>query len=159
MMMGRIYSGSFDYSNFTTQRDFFELTAPATAVVVIHEVHLSQMESEISEQAFVFIRRIPATVTPGSGGATVTPRKLGGFLDSAAACTLKANNTTAATSSGTIETLRSAAENWLNGFHWVFTPETRLIVPPSGVIVVTPYDIPGSGTLRMSGEIIFEEIG
>jgi hypothetical protein len=50
--MGRIYSGSFDYSNFTTQRDFFELTAPATAVVVIHEVkaRLANRHSSLSDE-------------------------------------------------------------------------------------------------------------
>jgi len=106
----------------------------------------------------VSILRVPATATSGSGGASVTPRKIGGALDSAAASTVEAGNTTLATTSGTLETIRRAAENILNGWHWVFTPETRIVVPPSGMVVVRLIT-GGTAAMPVSGELIFEEIG
>jgi hypothetical protein len=156
--MGRMYSCSFDATAASGDMDIIELTAPATAVVVVHEIHLTQETLEVSEQLPMSILRVPATVTAGTGGITGTARKLGGVLDASASSTLKAFNGTLATTSGTLETLRRSSENFLNGWHWVFTPETRIVVPPSGVIVVRMATAP-SVTLTMDAEIIFEEIG
>lgn len=155
--MGRMYSASFSGVSVSAAQDLFELAAAAGVAVVIHEVHISQDASETSEQLPFTIKRIPATVTSGSGGSTPTPRKMAPG-DAAAASTVEANNTTRATSSGTIETIRRMSENILNGFHIVCTPETRIVVPPSGTIVVGLETAPGAA-LTMSGELIFEEIG
>jgi len=42
--MGRMYSASFAISSVAASAsiDFVEIAAPATAVVVIHEVHITQ---------------------------------------------------------------------------------------------------------------------
>jgi len=153
-----MYSAQFSGVSVSVAQDFFEVTAPATAVVVIHEIHVTQDDSETSQQLPAAIKRIPATVTSGSGGSSPTPRKLGGVLDAAASATIEVNNTTRASSSGTIEIIRRISENILNGWHWVFTPETRIYIPPSGVVIVGLETAP-SAALTMSGEIIFEEIG
>jgi hypothetical protein len=158
--MGRMYSASFAIASVGVgvSLDFVEIVAPATAVVVIHEIHITQDTLEASEQLPAAILRVPATATSGSGGASVTPRKIGGVLDAAAASTVESGNTTVATTSGTLETIRRMAENILNGWHWVFTPETRIVVPPSGMVVVRLVTGP-TATMSMSGELIFEEIG
>lgn len=158
--MGRMYSASFAISSVAASAsiDFVEIAAPATAVVVIHEIHITQDTLEVSEQLPVSIIRVPTTATSGSGGASVTPRKIGGVLDAAAASTVEAGNTTLATTSGTLETIRRAAENILNGWHWVFTPETRIVVPPSGMVVVRLIT-GGTAAMPVSGELVFEEIG
>ncbi len=154
--MGRMYSAVFEGVSVSVAQDLFELTAPATAVVMIHEVHITNDASETSEQVPFSVKRIP---TPTSGnGTAVTPRKLGGVGDAAAASTVERNGTTRATSGGTIETLRRAAENLLNGYHLVLPPEERIVVPPSGMVVVGLEGAPAA-TTTMSGEIIFEEIG
>lgn len=155
--MGRMYSAVFEGVNVSAAQDLFELLAHASAAVKIHEVHISQDESESSEQLPVTVKRIPATVTSGSGGSTATPRKHSPG-DAAAVTVVEINNTTRAQSSGTIETLRRASENVLNGWHWIFPPELRPTIPPSGTMVVGLEVAPGA-TLKMSGEVIFEEIG
>ena len=156
--MGRMYSASFTIASAAATIDFVEIVAPATAVVVIHEIHITQDTLETSEQLPASILRVPATATSGSGGSSVTPRKIGGVLDAAAASTVESGNTTVATTSGTLETIRRLAENILNGWHWVFTPETRIVVPPSGMVVVRLLTAP-TAALAVSGELIFEEIG
>jgi hypothetical protein len=125
-------------------------------VVCVHEIHITQDAGETSEQLPVHILRVPATVTSGNGTA-VTPRKtMSG--DPAATATVERNGTTVATTSGTLEPLRRSGDNVLNGWHWVFTPETRLWLAPSGVLVVRLVTAPAA-SLNMSGELIFEEVG
>lgn len=156
MLPIRPYSAVFEGVSVSALQDLFELTAPATASVVLLEVHITQDDSESSEQLAVQIKRVPATVTSGSGGASVTPRPLRSG-DVAASATVERNNTTQATSSGTIVTLRRSGENVLSGWHWVFTPETGIWLPPSGVVVVSLPAAPAAA-LTMSGEIVFGEL-
>jgi len=153
-----MYSAVFEGVTVSATQDFFEITAPSTGVVRLHEIHITQDDNETSQQLPVRILRVPATVTGGSGGSTPTPRKLGGTTDAAAGAVVKVNNTTPATTSGTLETLRRQGDNVLNGWHWVFTPETRIDVPPSGVVVVRLVTAPSAG-IPMSGELLWEEIG
>jgi hypothetical protein len=155
--MPRMYSAVFEAVSVSVAQDFFELTAPATAVIAVHEIHITQDAAETSEQLPVRLIRVPATVTGGSGGSTPTPRKM--MTGSpAAAAVVEANNTTVATTSGTLEVLRRQGDNVLNGWHWVFTPESRLYLAPSGVLVVRLATAPGAA-LTMSGELIWEELG
>jgi hypothetical protein len=156
--MPRMYSAVFEGVTVSAVQDFFELTAASTCVVAIHEIHITQDDNETSQQLPVRILRVPATVTGGSGGSTPTPRKIGGVGLPAAASVVEVNNTTPATTSGTLETLRRQGDNVLNGWHWVFTPETRIYIPPSGVVVVRLVTAPSAG-IPMSGELIFEELG
>lgn len=155
--MGRMYSALFEGVSVSAVQDFFELTAPATGVVAIHEIHITQDASETSEQLPVRLIRVPATVTGGSGGSTPTPRKMQSG-DPAAGAVVEANNTSVATTSGTLEVLRRSGDNVLNGWHWVFLPETRIYLAPSGVFVVRLATAPAAA-LTMSGEIVWEEIG
>jgi hypothetical protein len=155
--MGRMYSAVFSGVSVSAAQDLFEFVTPSGIAAVLHGVSITQDASETSEQLPFTIKRIPSP-TSGSGGAAVTPRKLGGAGDPASVCTVEANNTTRATSGGTIETLRRRGENILNGVHWLFTPEERIVVPPSSTYVVGLEAAPGAA-LTMSGELIFEEIG
>jgi hypothetical protein len=157
-MPGRVYSAVFEGVSVTAVQDFFELTAPSTASVMVHEVHITQDDNETSQQLPVKLIRVPATVTSGTGGTSPTPRKMESGSPAAAA-TVEANNvTTQATTSGTLEVLRRIGDNVLNGWHWVFLPETRLWLAPSGVLVVRLATAPAAALL-MSGEIVWEEVG
>ncbi len=155
--MSRVYSAVFSGVSVSVVQDLFELTAGSGVVVRLHEVHISQDSAETSEQLAVSIKRIMPTATSGSGGSAVTPAKLA-IGDPSATSTVERNNTTQASSNDQIVTMRRHGENVLNGWHWVFTPESRIDVPPSGMIVVSLENAP-SGALTMSGELIFEEIG
>ena len=155
--MGRVYTAAFTGVSVSATQDFFEVVAPSTAIVVLHEVHITQDASETSEQLPVSVIRVPSTVTSGTGGSSVTPRKMQSG-DPAAAATVEANNTTVATTSGTLETLDRLGDNVLNGWHWVWPPESRPVIAPSGTMVVRLGTAPGAA-LTMSGLVKFEEIG
>jgi hypothetical protein len=155
--MGRFYSATFSGVAVSAQIDLFEITAPATAAIILHEVHITQDASEVSEMLPVLIRRVNPTATSGSGGTALTPAKLQPG-DAASGATVESMNTTPAASSTTLEVINRLAENVLNGWHWTFAPELRPILPPSGMMVVRLAATPAAA-LTMSGELLFEEIG
>jgi hypothetical protein len=154
--MSRVYTAVFEAISVSAAQDLFSLQPAANKLVEIHEVHITQDTGETSEQLVVRLRRLPATFTVGSGGAAVTPDPMSPG-DAAAGATVRRNDTTVATTSGTAATLRRQGDNVLNGWHWVFTPETRpKVVNGQGFIVHLP-TAPGAA-LTMSGELVFEEV-
>ena len=70
----------------------------------------------------IAIHRLTATVTSGSGGAAVTPRKQWS-TNPAASFAAERNNTTRATTSGTDELLVAEGINVLSGFGHLLIPE------------------------------------
>lgn len=155
--MGRVYSATFSGVTVSAAQDFFSLQAASNKPCIIHEVHITQDADETSQQLVVQLKRMPATWTVGSGGAAVTPGPMTA-TDTAAGATVRRNDTTVGTTSGTAVTLRRSGDNVLNGWHWVFTPETRPVFINGEALVVHLPNAPGAG-IAMSGELIFEEIG
>src|SRR5574343_189722 len=101
--MGRIYTVAFNNVAITAIQDLFEIVAPADAVVMIHDIHLSQ-NTDVGDAAEEVLR-IELTsghTTSGSGGSapTAIPRNIG---QAAFGGTVEVNNTTQA-SAGTIVT-------------------------------------------------------
>jgi hypothetical protein len=155
--MGRRYTVQFNGVAVTAQQDFFEVVAPADAVVVIHDIHLSQSSEvgDAQEEGLSILLKSGATVS-GSGGSTPTAIPIE-FGDAAFGGTVEANNTTKA-NTGTIVT--HAAWNWnvRVPLDIIFTPETRPILSPSrrGTVelATTPAD-----SITVSGYMTIEEIG
>lgn len=155
--MGRIYTVPFAAVAVTAQQDFFEIVAPADAVVLVHDICLTQVSEvgDAAEEGLALLMKSGST-TSGSGGSTVTPvpKELG---DAAFGGTAEANNTTKATA-GTIVT--HAAWNWniRIPFEKIFTPETRPVLSPSRrwtlELATTPAD-----SVTISGFVTIEEIG
>jgi hypothetical protein len=155
--MGRIYTAQFNGVALTAQVDFFEIVAPADAIVAVHELSLSQLtEEKDAEEEMLLILVKSGSTTSGSGGSspTVVPRELG---DAAFGGTVEANNTTKATG-GTIVTHYAWHWNVRGPFLHIWTPETRPIISPSRRFTVelgeTPVD-----SITFGGYIVFEEIG
>lgn len=155
--MSRIYTAVFNNVAITAIQDLFEIVAPADAVVMIHDIHLSQ-NTDVGDAAEEVLR-IELTsghATSGSGGSapTAIPRELG---DAAFGGTVEVNNTTQA-SAGTIVTHYVWNWNIRVGFDKIFTPETRPVLSPSRraclELPVAPAD-----SVTMSGSITFEELG
>lgn len=156
-MLGRIYTAIFEGVSVSAAQDLFSIRPGNNKPCRIHEIHITQDTGETSEQLPVRLRRLPATVTAGSGGSAVTPQPVPS-TDTATGATVRANDTTIATSSGTAVTIRRMGDNVLNGWHWVFTPEVRPEVLPGEALVVHLPTAPGAA-LTMSGEMVFEELG
>lgn len=155
--MGMMYSASFSAVAVTLAQDFFEVVAPADAVVRIHQVNLMQYtefgDAQEEDLAILFKR---GQTTSGSGGTAVTPAPLD-FGYAAAGSTVEANNTTKA-STGTISTLHSDAWNIRGPYLWLPTPELRINLSPSQRFTVELVGAPAD-SVTINGTIYFEEIG
>lgn len=156
-MIGRIYSAMFNDVTVTAAQDFFELNAPADAVVVLLEIHISQQLEigDAMEEMLNILVKTGAT-TSGSGGTapTAVPKMLG---DAAFGGTVEVNNTTKATA-GTIVTHLADWWNVRIPYDKVWTPETCIVVSPSARLTVELVGAPGD-TMDISGWIVFAEIG
>ncbi|SEG45077.1 hypothetical protein SAMN04489712_105285 [Thermomonospora echinospora] len=159
MSLGMMYTAVFTGVAVTAQQDLFELTAPSTRAVVIHQVVLSQ-STEVGdaqeESLSVLLRRGSSATTSGSGGGTATPARLqSGFA--AAGSTVEINNTTKM-SGGTITTVHS--ENWNVRAPLVILPppELRIVLSPGERFTVELAATPAD-SFTVSGTLYFEEIG
>jgi hypothetical protein len=155
--MGRLYTAVFNNVAVTAIQDLFEIVAPATGIVLLHDIHISQ-NTDVGDAAEEVLR-IELTsghTTSGSGGSTVTPVSLD-LGDAAFAGTCEVNNTTQA-SAGTIVTHYVWNWNIRVGFDKIFTPETRPLIRPSRRMCLELPAAPAD-SLTMSGSITIEEIG
>ena len=100
-------------------------------------------------------RYLSATVTPGSGGTTPTPsRMIQG--DAAASFTAHANDTSGATSSGSVVVLWSGAAHVLTGLDYMFPEPPTVNV--STAVTFELLTLP-SGTIHLDMCVTVEEIG
>lgn len=154
--MGRIYSVRIGGTAFTAAIDAFEVNAPADAVVILHELHLSQTtEIGDAQEEQLLINIITGYTSSGSGGSTPTaiPRQLG---DAAFGGTVEVMNTTQA-SGGTPVTHHTDAWNVRIPYQKIWTPETRIILSPSQRAVIT---LPApTDSVTLAGTLVIEELG
>src|SRR6266542_3620761 len=155
--MARIYTAGFQAVSVSATQDLLYLLCSSTVPIEIHSVELSQKTLTAWEAKDVTFRRLTATVTAGSGGASVTPTT---HLpnDTAAVVTARRNDTTVATTSGSNTIVKPFNWNFLNGFYW--SPagnDDRIVLAPSTAFVVR-LDTAPSAAMTASGEITFAEL-
>lgn len=158
MSLGMMYSAVFSGVAVTAQQDFFELLAPADAVVVIHHIQLSQSSDvgDAAEEGLSILLKRAIGSTSGTGGSTPTPSKMQtGFA--AAGSVVEANNTTKL-SAGTTTTLFADVWNVRAPWVWLPTPECRIVLSPSERFTVELGTTPAD-SLTCNGTIVFEELG
>ncbi len=152
--VGRMYSVSNSVAGVTTAIDLLRISAPADAVIVVHKIIVTQ-ETEFgdaaSEQMDIQFHR---GSTDGSGGATPTARPLE-VGDAAFGGTVATGNTTQSTE-GVI--LHVEAANVMAGFVYPPTPEERIVLSPSGRLIVELPTVPDD-SIDFRVVAIFEEIG
>lgn len=141
---GRSYAVEFHAVALTSaggDQDLFYVKPAADKVCVIEAVYLSNVGiaadvGDAQEELHrIEIMRLPATVTVGSAGASMTPNPLN-TNDTAAGFTARTNDTTVATTSGTALWLHSDGWNTRIPFVWMPPPEHRPIVASAQAIVV-----------------------
>lgn len=148
--MGRMYTVLMDAISVSAAKDLMRISAPSDAIVVLHEVKVTQDTIETSEQLPIQINRAS---TDGTGtGATARALEDGSQAFGGSAVV----NLTADTTPGNI--LWREAQNILNGWHYLPTPESRPVISPSGRIVVRLDAAPDAGT-TFSVVAVIEEIG
>ena len=159
--MGRMHIAEFEDVAITAAQDLFEILAPATCIVKIHEFSLFQ-STDVGDAAEEILEiemvRGDGSVTSGSGGSTVTPQPVDNG-DAAPTVTVEANNTTRmVVGSGTLDAIGKFGWNVRIPLEKIFTPETRPVVAPSDRWTLGLNDAPGD-SLTCSGHVVFEEVG
>ena len=156
--MGRIYNLPLARTAVTAAVDLAEIVTAATHICVIHAIELTQStEVKDAEEEMLQLAWKSGQTTSGSGGNTgVTPIPVL-IGDAAHGMTVESFNTTKA-SAGTIVTHKVWDWNIRVPFIYVFTPETRLIIPPSTratlELVAAPAD-----SVTIGGQICLEVVG
>jgi hypothetical protein len=155
--MSRVYTASFQAVAISAAQDLLYLLCSSTMPIEIHSVTLSQKTLTAWEGKDFTFRRLSATVTAGSGGATVTPTPHAPN-DAAAVTTARRNDTTVATTSGANTIIKPFNWLFLNEFYW--SPagyDDRIIVAPSTAFVIR-LDTAPSAAMTASGEVTFAEL-
>jgi len=155
-----MYAATFSNVAVTAAQDLFEISAPATGIVILHRIVISQSSDfgDAQEEGLVLALRRGATTT-GSGGTTVTPGVGAAMENMGPAFTgvVKANSTTPATG-GTPVAFHVEAWNVRGPFDYLPTPELRLILSPSQRAVLNLTAAPADA-LTVSGTLNFEWLG
>jgi hypothetical protein len=143
-----VYSTKLDATVVATARTLVQYNASATNIGVVLRAWVSQNLSETSTQEEVEIQRV---TTAGTG----TAGNLRALATYGAALGTTTVNHTAEGTAG--DSLIREGFNILNGWLWVPTPEERIVVPPSGRVVLKFPVAPASAT--WSAGLVVAELG
>lgn len=160
--LGRIYTVEFHAVSVAAQQDFFYIKPAADKVCFIEAVYLSNVgiaaDAGDAQEELLDVRLayVPATVTVGSGGGAFTPNPLA-VNDVAAGFTARINDTTKATSSGTI--IWRHSDGWNVRVPYVFLPppEHRSAVANAAAMTFQLNSTPTDAVL-VSGTIYVREM-
>lgn len=152
----RVFCAPFENVTIAAVQDVFMLKAGAANGIELHHIMLSAGGVTAAAEIRLRLKRLPATVTNGSGGTAPTIN----FVDSgdtkAATATLRANDTTQATTSGTAQNLLAWQWNVLGMFEHLPVPEDRERSQPGEALVLDIAGTPASTVV--SGMIKWAEL-
>lgn len=160
----RLYTVVFANVAVTAVQDLFYINPAANKPVEIHSVSLSNVgiaaDAGDAQEAFdrLEIIRVPATVTVGSGGTAPTPTPLLPN-DAAASFTARVNDTTPATTSGTLLTVDAGGWNersW--GLAWLPPDPGYKLRCANGQALVVRLNSAPPDSIALSGTIVVEEL-
>lgn len=160
--IGRIYAVEFHNVSVAAQQDFFYVKPAADKICVIEEVKLANVgiaadagdaNEELWDIEFI---RVPATVTVGSGGSAFTPNPLA-TNDAAAGFTARINDTTKATTSGSLLVLDPDGLNIRIPYLWAPAPEHRILVANAQAVVCRLNSTP-TDAVTMNGRMLVREL-
>ena len=157
-MLGRLYYASLDAIAVSVVTDLFWVGSPTDAITVIEEILITQETLETSEQLPLRVFRTTTDNSAAGTGGVVNPAEVG----SPAYGGVVRHNISGGSLSAETTPLFSIAQNILNGWHWLPTPEHRIVLTPAagtaGRLAVKLDTAPGSG-LTVSGYMVLREIG
>ena len=153
----RLYTISFENVTVAALQDIFAIKAGATNGIIIRRISLSAGGVSAPAEYRLRIKRMPATVTIGSGGTAPTVQKVSSVLPFTSLSTnARANDTSQATTSGTAQVIAAWQWNVLQDFLEVPpTLEERWECAASEGMIVDFAAAPAS--TAMSGFIVWEE--
>ena len=159
-----VFSAAFSAVAISAAQDLFEIVAPSDSRVRLLEIDIGQYSDFGDAQAEILSLTIHrGHTTSGSGGSSVTPVNVNPY-GRLAGTVVEANNTTVATTSGTL--LCSTIWHVQAGFLWsplentphgVLPFRRHILIKPSQRLVIRitiPADV-----FTANGSVLFEEIG
>lgn len=151
--MGRLYYVDVSNTSMTTSvLDILNITATANMAFRVRRIYGGQTTLTATESKPLVLKRMPATVTAGSGGSAVTLRKQN-FGDSAPVITARSLDTVAMTTSGTAEILMSRNWELLNGFDQWWGDNGPVIAPSQGAALSIAAALSGSSNVSFTIEV------
>lgn len=160
--LGRAYATEFHNVGITAQQDLFYIKPAADKICAIEAVYLSNVggaadAGDTQEELWrVEMIRLPATVTVGSGGNSMTANPLS-TNDTAAGFTGRINDTTVATTSGTALNVHSDGWNVRIPYVYLPPPEHRVLVANAQAIVFRLVSTPAD-SVTCNGTMIVREL-
>lgn len=154
----RIFSIAFENVTVAAVQDLFMIKASATNGVILRRASLSAGAVTVPAEIRIRLKRMPATVTVGTGGTAPTVQKISSLLAyTSLSSNARANDvTTQATTSGTAQILANWQWNVLQDFLEVCpTEEERWECSLSEALVLDVAATPASTV--MSGFFVWEE--
>lgn len=124
--------------------------------VELHGFELGQITNTAILNLRYTVKRLPATVTSGSGGSAPTPRRMRPG-DAAATATARTNDTVQATSTGTVEVIDAGVFNTINGVSFFWPPRDMPIIGLSQAAVISLDTLPPSAMVS-NGTLYFAEL-
>lgn len=157
MALERLYSIVFENVTVAAVQDLFALKASATNGLEIRRISVSAGAVTSAAEIRLRLKRLPATVTIGSGGSAPTVQKVSSRLNlSALSTNARVNDTTQATTSGTAQILAVWQWNVLQDFLEVPPTEAeRWECDVSEGLIFDVAATPASTVL--SGTIVYKE--
>lgn len=157
-MGDRVYVANFDNVSIgTAVQDILSLKAGAANGVELHYIELNAAGVTSPAEIRMRLKRLPATVTAGSGGTAPTMNVMDSGDAKSATATAHANDTTQATTSGTPANLLVWQWNILLPFQYLPAPEDRPTIQPGEELVLDLPAVIGVAT-TVSGFIKWREL-
>jgi len=157
--MGRVYKVTFSGVLVSAAQDLVQIKngSGSNKVLRILKRWVNATDTVLVTGQSIQIRerRLPATVTDGSGGSSATPQPADGG-DPAATFTAAVNNTTKATTTGTPSVIFEDGCHIFNGFDDTHD-EPPTIAPGQSYVFELLSTV--AGTVHLSGGVGVEEIG
>jgi len=157
-MSGRVYAISFSQVVVSAAQDLVAIYGNGMAFEVL-EVWLSQTTATATSGIPVNLKTYTSTVTQGSGGTVVSAQKtVPGDASPTVICHV--NDTTAASTTGSVYQVRQDAWNVIDPYLWnPPSPKDAPVVPPTGAFVVSmPTALTNPQTIQMSGGVLIREL-
>lgn len=154
--MARMYIAPIDVTAATAARDVFEILAAAGKPIELHEIFLTtSVETDATEEQIQLHLFRNSGGTTGSGGTVVTGQAVRPN-DGADAATVETGNTTQLTA-GTDQTLAKPYMNNRVGWHYLATPESRIVIDENDFLVLAQ-DAAITNSAAYGGYIVYAEL-
>lgn len=162
MASGIIYSATFSGSSFAgvsanAVQDLFNIMPGSGVPIRLRRFALATTGQSSPGDLTLAVKRLPATVTVGSGGSAATVNEVASATGRAAAATVRTNDTTRATSSGTIQILEAITMQNLNNMDELRVPEMEELFLPGQACIIGLEVAPGSA-VTVFGTVWFSEL-